>query len=204
MGKGLLKSYGLRAYEAFNDEGQPLCIIPRDASDDGFGLTIFTDGGKITGVVVYDSEDDFKTVGVFGEIPEGFEPWLGEDADERVDAVTGESGFAAGWIVAAPARGETWDFASLTSISEALFRGTFGIRVTRQIEDGVNVPVLESAEDMLIRETDEAEAALADVIVAALNEDEPFPSQGNGEPLGWAAPELQPKASAVIDCCGRE
>ena len=123
-----LKAQGLRAYEAINDEGQPLCIIPRNAEDDGLGLTVFTQYGKITGVAVYDAEQDYKTLAAVGDVP-------ASHLDKRYDSLTGEEIEEAGWTVLRPIDGVAWEFSSLTGILNALAEGTFGLKIRTPADD---------------------------------------------------------------------
>jgi hypothetical protein len=191
-----LKQQGLQAYEAFNDEGTPLCIIPLDYSDGGLGVSLYTEDGRVTGVVVYTAEGNYDVITTAGTVPAEFT----NELETRFDALTGDEIGRAGWTVMAPARGEQWNFDCLTHISRALREGTFGV----QVVDGTDWAAAEEFEDYdtpcpegtcnTCPEPEYcADLRVGNAVAEELQqaEQEVWKSNALREPLGWEAPELQ-------------
>jgi hypothetical protein len=67
---------GLVARIAGNSYGEPVCIGPADHRDEGLGVTLYTAGGEIVGVVVTGQDDNGfpgYVVAEYGLTPSGNE-----------------------------------------------------------------------------------------------------------------------------------
>jgi hypothetical protein len=75
----VLTEAGVKAYIARNDDHEPLCIYSAQGNDDGLFVELYTRGGQITAVEVYDGLTDGSTLIIGVDPPKA--PRILEDAE---------------------------------------------------------------------------------------------------------------------------
>lgn len=181
-----LKQQDLRAYEAFMDEGLPLCIVPRDGRDEGLHVSIFTTKGSISGVAIYDADDDARVVSVAGYVPSSHLDYDSTPPD-RFDSISGHKIDGNGWTVTAPASNKTWEFETLLGIMTALNTGLFGLEVHTPAQQEPRGTCCPSETCNTCPDAWTCAGLRAGLTEA---EAETYSANAAQEPLGWSAPEL--------------